>query len=185
MSKLALVSVHSGSVAGLLELKKATEKIAKFCEIEKLSSVYRVRTADDKRMRFADRPSRSGEPSYVVVLQLKTQLDPEALQLRLQRINAGSGEEKKLNALNANLLFFEGVIMALPHLALPNPEFHMNPEELVPAAELMPRLIHPVLRVSLKELVLRLGAVEWGEFYSQGTTLLDFDASTENTKEKT
>ena len=56
---------------------------------------------------------------------------------------------------------------------MPHPEFHMSPEELIPASELDPDWVHPVLKTSLNELRKKLKTNAWGEFYAQGKSLLD------------
>lgn len=111
----------------------------------------------------------SAQGQLIVALTVETHKTPEELfdllQVRM---------EKHPNTVDFYLVLYEDETRLTPQLTLPSPDFHNRPSWLVPAAELWAAAVHPVLNKSLYELAGENEWQDWGAFYAQGKTLLDF-----------
>jgi 2-amino-4-hydroxy-6-hydroxymethyldihydropteridine diphosphokinase len=107
------------------------------------------------------------QPDYVnAVAVLETHLPPEALLRRLHMIERQAGRSRRLRwgprTLDLDLLAYHQLVrvrkgLAIKPLALPHPGLHERSFVLQPLQEIAPKWRHPVLRMTVQEMVRRLG----------------------------
>jgi deoxyguanosine kinase len=156
-----LISVKATMSQGVRPLKDSLKQIQGAFVILKSSSVYKVNEFE------------MGE-GFVIVVKAQTELTPQESSRELARVERWLQSDVLKKAVSISLLSYDDETHVTPELSLPNPEMHMRPEEVVPAAEVWPDYRHPVLNETLAELAQRHAKNQWGEFFSQGQPLLDF-----------
>ncbi|HTW54696.1 MAG TPA: 2-amino-4-hydroxy-6-hydroxymethyldihydropteridine diphosphokinase [Stellaceae bacterium] len=103
----------------------------------------------------------SDQPWFVnAVALISTDREPEVL-LRLMldvetRFGRVRGERNAARTLDLDLLDYDGLIIAAPHLTLPHPRLHERRFVLEPLCEIAPRWRHPWLGLTAMELASRL-----------------------------
>jgi 2-amino-4-hydroxy-6-hydroxymethyldihydropteridine diphosphokinase len=119
------------------------------CRIVAASSLYRTRPEGPPQQEF-----------FNMAALLEVEDDPAALLAECQRIEAVVGRDWSRQqrwgprVLDLDLLIALGVLHRGPALVLPHPLFARRAFALVPAAELAPSWIHPVVGRSIGELAL-------------------------------
>jgi 2-amino-4-hydroxy-6-hydroxymethyldihydropteridine diphosphokinase len=125
------------------------------CRIVRHSSIYETEPVGDIGGVFLNG-----------VVELETELPPEALMRRLLTIERVMGRKRtgahkpsearrkyRPRIIDLDLLFFDKEIIRTPPLTVPHPRLHERRFVLAPMAELAPALIHPELNVSISELL--------------------------------
>jgi 2-amino-4-hydroxy-6-hydroxymethyldihydropteridine diphosphokinase len=126
---------------------------------------------------FDSAPVGPDQPRFLnAVVALECTLPPLRLLTILKRIEQDLGRRPNSarwgpRPIDLDILVWDGEVVAEPHLQVPHLELHKRRFALEPLAELAPRLQHPVLGVTVKELlsqlapqdVRRLSATQWPE----------------------
>jgi len=101
------------------------------------------------------------------VIELETTLLPQKLLVVLKEIEAKLGKkiERKWGprTIDLDILLYDDIILDLPDLQIPHKLMHERRFVLVPLAQLSPNLIHPVLKKTMKELLITLSQSSEGK----------------------
>jgi 2-amino-4-hydroxy-6-hydroxymethyldihydropteridine diphosphokinase len=173
-SATILISLKTFSSKGTGSMRKTLSELSEAFNIEKVSSVYKVDRPAESLVGLRDIRKEERLDGYAMVLRANTKLSPKAVLEKLLNIETQLQQEVLKRTVSLNLLIFENEIIMLPGLSVPHPEMHLRPEEIVPAVEVWGEFVHPVLKETLSDLSRRFVTQEWGEFFEQGTPLLDF-----------
>lgn len=91
------------------------------------------------------------------VLELETSLKPKALLIVLQSIEIAVGRQERAKwtarVIDIDILFYDREIIDTPTLKVPHPYLHLRRFTLVPLAELIPDFVHPLIQLSVQELL--------------------------------
>ncbi len=145
-----IVYLAFGSNMGnrLANLKAAISNLTPQMAVKKKSLVY-----DTPPWGFQDQAAFLNQ-----VVMAETYLEPEALLAHLKRLETALGRvpsfENGPRLIDIDILFFDDVIIDTSSIAIPHPRLHKRAFVLVPLAELAPDLVHPVLRMPVRELLL-------------------------------
>ena len=106
-------------------------------------------------------PPASGGWFVNGVVSVQTQIKPGALLLELLRIERSMGRAAERargedRSIDLDLLLLGSHVVERPEFVLPHPRLHLRRFVLVPFCELAPGLRHPVLRLTMRELLDRL-----------------------------
>ncbi|MCX7743494.1 MAG: 2-amino-4-hydroxy-6-hydroxymethyldihydropteridine diphosphokinase [Flavobacteriales bacterium] len=99
------------------------------------------------------------EQFYNQVLIVNTGLSAQHLLNKILEIEDFFGRTRNQNegyqsrTLDLDILFFNHEVIVSESLQIPHPRLHFRNFTLVPLAELMPEYIHPVLQVSVRQLL--------------------------------
>lgn len=98
------------------------------------------------------------QPTFLnIAIEGRTGLSPEALLDYLKGLEAELGREKSRRygprLIDLDILFFDDIILDLPHLTIPHPRMAERAFVLRPLADIAPDFVHPVLQQSIKALV--------------------------------
>ncbi|MGE0762905.1 MAG: hypothetical protein AB7N80_06475 [Bdellovibrionales bacterium] len=166
------LKVHSSD--GLNLVKNALQEFGKVVQPVSISSVYRVHTEAEISAHIHDLRSHAVFEGLVVAMKGFSTLSPEALNQALRHKEALFRNEALRQSVTVSFSFYGSATMMTPDLTLPDPIFHLQPESVLPAAEISPEFVHPVLRKTLRELAKPFVYAHWGEFVAQGKAMLDF-----------
>jgi 2-amino-4-hydroxy-6-hydroxymethyldihydropteridine diphosphokinase len=95
-------------------------------------------------------------------LVLETALEPVALMRGLLAVEQGMGRErlgavaKGPRVIDLDLLLYDDVVMETGELTLPHPEMQERRFVLEPLTEIAPGMVHPVLGLTVQEMLERL-----------------------------
>jgi 2-amino-4-hydroxy-6-hydroxymethyldihydropteridine diphosphokinase len=127
---------------------------------------------------FDSAPVGPPQPRYLnAVVELECGLPPTRLLTILQRIELDGGRRREAGmrwgprSIDLDILLWDGEVVAEPTLQVPHLELHKRRFALEPLVELAPDVKHPVLGVTMRQLltrldpqdVRRLSATQWPE----------------------
>jgi 2-amino-4-hydroxy-6-hydroxymethyldihydropteridine diphosphokinase len=128
----------------------ALERIRKLPDtrIVKESSLYESEPHGDAKTWFVNG-----------AIEVETDLTPENLLKKLKGVESAMGRKRVKGKrwgsriIDLDILFFGPLVLRKRNLKVPHPEIANRRFVLLPLSELAPQLIHPVLQVTLSELL--------------------------------
>lgn len=143
-------------------LRRARENLAPEVKLLRASSVY-----ETPPWGYSDQPAFLNQ-----VVEVQTDLEPEALLAKLKGIESELGRVKNFRygprCIDLDILFYENCVYQSERLTIPHPSLAERAFVLVPMNELAPNFIHPLLHEHISELLASLGGYEVDLF--QGET---------------
>ena len=160
MKKLAAIALGSNLESRFGDRKAnlwgAVERIRELGEVKAVSSAY-----DTEPVGYLDQPRFLN-----AALVLETSLEPSELMRALLEVEQAMGRErmgtvvKGPRVIDLDLLLYGQVVMNTTELTLPHPEMMERRFVLEPLAEIAPGMVHPVLGLTVGEMLARVGAGE-------------------------
>ena len=93
------------------------------------------------------------------VIELETELNPEVLLKKLKAIESAMGRKRVKGKrwgsriIDLDIIFYNTIVVKKRTLKVPHPELANRRFVLLPLSELAPQLIHPLLQVSVSDLL--------------------------------
>ena len=144
---MSLITISLGSnIEPQLNLEKATNEIAKFATLEKISKIYKSKSVGFEGNDFLNQ---------VILCEVKVEL--EETYFKLKKIEKEMGRVKNVNKfsdrlIDLDLLTFNDEI-SKGKITLPHNDILKYSFVLVPFAEIYPEFIHPVNQKSIETLL--------------------------------
>jgi 2-amino-4-hydroxy-6-hydroxymethyldihydropteridine diphosphokinase len=95
--------------------------------------------------------------------EIETELEPHALLRAMLQIEMVMGRDRALTKdrpVDLDLLCFGDQIIATADLTVPHPEMDKRMFVMAPLAELVPELVHPILKLTAAQLCAQLAGAE-------------------------
>jgi 2-amino-4-hydroxy-6-hydroxymethyldihydropteridine diphosphokinase len=154
VKELAAIALGSnlGSRFGDREanLREAVGRCAALGEVRAVSSFY-----DTEPVGYVSQPRFLNG-----ALLLETELEPLALIRGLLEVERAMGRERVIakgpRVIDLDLLLYGMVVMATAELTLPHPELHERRFVLEPLAEIAPGMMHPMLDLTVEQMLTAL-----------------------------
>jgi len=98
------------------------------------------------------------QPRFInMAIEIETEQKPKELLSTLKEIESEMGREWNTRwgprIIDLDILFYDDLIIKTPELEIPHKGTYDRIHVLEPLSEIAPAMIHPVLRISIKELV--------------------------------
>lgn len=165
------VALKTFSNEGLEPMRRVIQSLATQFKILRISSVYQIDRVAESLSGLRDVRKEERLQGLAVVFKAATDLSaPEVLDALhgAERLNQ---KEFLKRTVSLNLLLYNNTITMLPGLAIPHPEMHLRPEEIVLINEIQSDIVHPVLGERLATLAERFVQQKWGDFFAQGSAI--------------
>ena len=151
-SHVAYIGFGSNIGDRLVHIQNAIHTLSKTEEItlQKISSIYTT-----------DPVGYEAQAQFLNgVVAIQTSLSPLALLHTLKHIEAAIGRKHRIRwgprEIDLDILIYGNLCLQTEKLVIPHPEMHLRGFVLVPLAEIMPNLVHPVFQESIQTLRNRL-----------------------------
>jgi len=128
-------------------LGKAIDAISTFGTVVKRSSLYETAAW-----------GLETQPEFLnMVLEVHTELSAEAVLNKIQQTENNLGRQRKVlwgqRTLDIDILFFNDEIIDTENLKVPHPYMQERRFTLAPLSEIAGSLVHPILRLSIEQLM--------------------------------
>lgn len=146
-SHIVYLSLGSNLGNRLANLKRAVAALPPQMEVQAKSHVYETPPW-----------GYEAQPKFLnQVIKVSTYLEPEPLLRHLKRLEVTLGREASLQygprLIDIDILFYDDLILDTPSLVIPHPRLHERGFVLLPLMDIAPDLVHPVKKLSVRELL--------------------------------
>jgi len=147
MPNLVYLSLGSNVGDREAQLRDAQARLGTLSRVVAISSVYETE------------PVEFTEQAWFLncVLALETILTPQQLMSAILRIEQEMGrrriQPKGPRSIDIDILLFGNEIIESQELTIPHPAMHQRRFVLGPLAEIAPEVIHPILKMTIRELL--------------------------------
>jgi 2-amino-4-hydroxy-6-hydroxymethyldihydropteridine diphosphokinase len=136
------------------KIRFALCQLGEILKIEKLSKIYETAPWGYRN-----------QPTFLnLVVKCTTNLSPKDLLNSCKTIEKEAGREVSFKygprALDIDILIYENLVIKDASLEIPHGMLHMRAFVLIPLKEIAPYWIHPVLQVSVSEMIEKLETME-------------------------
>lgn len=142
-------------------IASALKMLGQETQILKVSSLY-----ETEPVGYKDQPWFLN-----CVCAVETELSPQALLKFAKAIERNLGWERTIRfgprAIDIDILFYDGLILDSSDLVIPHPRLAERAFVLVPLKEITPGLSHPLLDLTIEELLERVESPEEVRLYSE------------------
>lgn len=106
--------------------------------------------------------------NQVIVIEVDS--NPEFLLSQIQKIETKLGRVRnnkgyEARTMDIDILFYEDLILDTENLKIPHPELHKRRFTLLPLSEILPLKEHPILKKTLKKLLIECDDKLWVKKY--------------------
>jgi 2-amino-4-hydroxy-6-hydroxymethyldihydropteridine diphosphokinase len=133
----------------LRQLKQALDHLESLGSVERLSRCY-----ETKPVGYQEQPDFLN-----LACRFTTQLEPDELLKKLKAIEQQMGREPSFrNAprpIDIDILFFDDLVLDSADLVIPHPRISERAFVLAPLADIEPEIVHPVLGLTVREMLER------------------------------
>ncbi len=164
-SLVATVYLGLGANVGdrLGNLRKALARLQTLARLEEVSSLY-----ETEPQGVSEQP-----PFFNAVCRVTTGLEPQALLRFLKNLEweigrRPGGQTWGPRPIDLDILLYDAQVVDAPELKVPHPRLAERPFVLVPLCELAPKLRHPLLGKTIKELRASVGEKGVGKIAPRG-----------------
>lgn len=157
MGHTVFIALGSNLGDRLSNLRTAIACLAPSVQPEACSPVY-----ETPPWGYADQP-----PFLNQVIRARTDLGPQALLDYLKQVESRMGREQTFRygprLIDLDVLFYDDLVMEAQQLEIPHPRLPGRAFVLVPLAEIAPGQVHPVLGITVREMLAEVdaGGIVW------------------------
>ena len=131
----------------LENLEKSLSKIKNFFDLKKISSTYSSEPIG----------LRTDKYFYNIAVLIETKLSPEEVLSITKEIELDMGRQMKGimsdRIIDIDIVFYDDEIIEEPNLIIPHPRAALRRFVIEPAAEIEPNYLHPLLNITLSNLL--------------------------------
>jgi len=133
-------------------IAEALRRLSEGVSIERVSSLYETEPVGYEE-----------QPWFLnAVCEGETELDAEGLLRFVKGIEREMGRKETVRwgprVIDIDILLYDDIVLEMPELTIPHPRLHQRRFVLAPLAELAPDLVHPLLGLTMHELLERAGS---------------------------
>lgn len=148
MKKIIYIALGSNMGDRQANLETAIQNLKPKIRVLKRSSIY-----ETPPWGFIDQPSFLN-----MAIKAETSLSPEKLLNFIKTLEKDLGRKANFRngprLIDLDILFYNQLTINIPGLNIPHPRLHERGFVLVPLAEIAPDFIHPVLKITMHELLI-------------------------------